>query len=71
MKLDGKEQDKTTLSVSYGKHELEISAEGYKTVTKSIDVSQPYMQVTVELEATELTVSVTAAMTGVAVYRCV
>ena len=68
VKLDGKEQDKTTLSVSYGKHELEISAEGYKTVTQTIDVSQPYMQVTVELEATELTVSVTAAMTGVAVY---
>ncbi len=66
--LDGEEQEDTTFTASYGEHELEISAEGYETVTQKIDVSQPYMQVTVEMRATSVTVSVTASVNGVAVY---
>ena len=66
--LDGEEQEDTTFTATYGEHELVISAEGYETVTQTIDVSQPYMQVTVELRSTMVTVSVTASMSGVAIY---
>ncbi len=68
VKLDGEEQDSTTLTVDYGEHELEISAEGYETVTQKITVSQPYMQVTVHMESTDIKVSLTTSLSGVVVY---
>ncbi|MBQ6240862.1 MAG: PEGA domain-containing protein [Firmicutes bacterium] len=67
--LDGKKQNKKLISdVEYGEHELVITAEGYAEYKQTITLKQPYMPVSVNLEQTDVTVSVSASLKGTVVY---
>ena len=66
--LDGKEQKETTLTIPYGEHVLQITGEGFEPYNQKFEVSQPYMQMTVTLVSTQISVFITSSTDGVVIY---